>query len=99
MHYSMTGFGSGIANSNTFTVQIELRSLNNRHLDIRTKIPRNLFFWEPQLREKISKSIRRGVIDVVANVQFFGDSLEKNIKVDLAAAYAKIAAKIWLSRY
>ena len=50
---SMTGYGKGQKVDNGFDITIELRSLNNRYLDISFKIPLFLSFYEPFLRDTI----------------------------------------------
>lgn len=61
---SMTGFGSGSASSPQGEVAVEIKSLNNRFLDLNLKLPRELHFVEPRLREEIKRRLRRGKVDV-----------------------------------
>lgn len=43
--YSMTGYGRGMASKEGRELTIELKSVNNRFLDIGMKLPRQLSFW------------------------------------------------------
>ena len=61
---SMTGCGSGKAQSGEWEVTVDLKTVNHRFLDISLRLPRNLSFLEQTVRERIGKSIRRGHVDV-----------------------------------
>ena len=60
----MTGYGEARHQSDTLTVAVELRAVNNRHLKVvvRASEPYNLF--EPEVEKALRKSIRRGTIQV-----------------------------------
>ncbi len=60
----MTGFGSAAQSCPQGEVGVEIKSLNNRFLDLNLKLPRELYFAEPRLREEIKKRLRRGKVDV-----------------------------------
>src|SRR5438105_1923884 len=61
---SMTGYGEARHQSDTLSVAVELRAVNNRHLKVvvRATEPYNLF--EPEIEKTLRKSIRRGTIQV-----------------------------------
>jgi len=70
---SMTGFGRGSAESDDFHVQVDLRSVNHRFLDLRCRLP---FFspeLEARLKETVSKEIHRGKVDMAVNVEEKGE--------------------------
>ncbi len=64
MLLSMTGFGEARYHSDSLTVAVEIRAVNNRYLKIvvRAAEPYNLF--EPELDKLIRKTIRRGTLQV-----------------------------------
>lgn len=64
MIYSMTGYGKGIAEKNSTTVEAEVKSVNSRYLDIFLKLPSGLLNKEYELREEIKKKIKRGKLSV-----------------------------------
>ena len=66
---SMTGYGKAQKIDNGFDLTVEIRSLNNRYLDISFKIPAFLSFYEPQLRDIIKKSVIRGKVNVNIDVK------------------------------
>jgi len=64
MLISMTGFGRGSATGGTFTVTVELRSVNNRNLDVHWRAPQELAAWEIPLKKQVQAAVSRGRIDV-----------------------------------
>ena len=47
----MTGFGFGESTINGITAKVEIRSVNNRFLEITARLPRSLSLKENELRE------------------------------------------------
>jgi uncharacterized protein (TIGR00255 family) len=65
---SMTGYGQGAASGPTFTVTVDLRSVNNRNLDIHWRAPQDLVALEIPLKKQIQAAISRGRVDVNINL-------------------------------
>ena len=63
MIQSMTGFGKSESLLFSKNILIEIRSLNSKNLDLNLRLPNTLKEFEPLLREKISKKLKRGKID------------------------------------
>ncbi len=61
---SMTGFGRKEVISAGVQVTIEIRSVNNRFLDIQVKAPRTLGQLEPRIKKAVQDRCSRGRIDV-----------------------------------
>ena len=61
---SMTGFGAGAAEVPGARIGVELRGVNQRHLDIRIAGPREYAAWESELRERVRAHVARGRVDV-----------------------------------
>lgn len=62
---SMTGFGSATTSSSEIgEVTVEVKSLNNRFLDVNMKLPRELSSAEIQVREEVKRHLRRGKVDM-----------------------------------
>ncbi|HHE47190.1 MAG TPA: YicC family protein, partial [Bacteroidetes bacterium] len=70
---SMTGYGFGRAADEGLDVTVELRSVNNRFLDINLRLPRALYPHDPEIRESVRKRIERGRVTLVANVEYIDD--------------------------
>ncbi|MDH4163442.1 MAG: YicC family protein [Nitrospirota bacterium] len=64
---SMTGFGRGDQSGERGGYSVEMRSVNNRYLDVQVKTPRNLGALEPRIRKAVQGSFARGRIDVFVN--------------------------------
>lgn len=90
---SMTGYGKGECSENKRTVTIELKSVNNRYLEINSRLPRSMAACDDIIRQEITKQINRGSIDVYYNYENNSDD-SKKIQVDMAlAAEYLLAAK------
>ena len=64
----MTGFARGSVATDTIAVTVEIRSVNNRYLDVQFRVPDMLRSQEPRWREDIAKYFSRGKIDVGVKV-------------------------------
>ena len=64
----MTGFGRGTTNGESFTITAELKTVNNRYLDIPLKLPGELQSLENTIKHTITDRIARGRVDV--NLQY-----------------------------
>ncbi len=61
---SMTGYGSAKGTAAGLRLSVELKSVNNRYLDVSVKLPRTLLFAEEPIRSAVAKHITRGKVDV-----------------------------------
>jgi uncharacterized protein (TIGR00255 family) len=61
---SMTGFGRGEAVSTGKRMQVEMKSLNHRYLEIFLRMPATLFPLETEIKKKIGERFSRGKIEV-----------------------------------
>lgn len=64
MIHSMTAFGSARVESGSGSLNIEFRTVNSRFLDINIRMPDELRFVEPLIREHITRTVVRGKVDV-----------------------------------
>ena len=91
---SMTGYGRAEYKGDGFELSAEIKTVNNRFLDINFKYPRGFAPLEEHMRGIIKSGILRGRADVLIN---FTDNREQGgIEADtaLAAAYFAAAKKI-----
>jgi uncharacterized protein (TIGR00255 family) len=65
MILSMTGYGRASAGNKKFAVDVEIKSINSRYLEIFLKLPQFLQSKEYDLRELIKNSVKRGKLSVV----------------------------------
>jgi len=61
---SMTGYGRTETGDVENHFSIEIRSLNNRHLDVQVKIPRGLAVLESRVKKSVQERFSRGRFDV-----------------------------------
>lgn len=61
---SMTGFGLAEAGTASGTFRIEIRGVNNRFLEVQTRVPRFLSNLEHRIRQGVSAAIARGSLTV-----------------------------------
>ena len=91
----MTGFGRGEMERGGRIWTAEVRCVNNRFLDVKTKLPRGYGALEEKVRKKIAAYHQRGRVDLVCTVQGdFSDLHTITANVELAAEYRKTLAKM-----
>lgn len=77
MLISMTGFGKASIQKGDLSIDVEIKSLNSRFLELSLKLPKFLYDKEFEIREKIKNHIKRGKIFL--NVSVKKDSIEDGI--------------------
>ena len=81
MIYSMTGYAVAAAELPSGALNLELRSVNHRYLDVQFRIPDDLRTLEAGLREKTSGRITRGKVEVRITVNKTATS-QSGLQVD-----------------
>ncbi len=66
---SMTGYGRGSANGEHFSVSVDLKTVNNRFLDVHLRLNAELASLEPVIKRQISSRLARGRVDVSVNFE------------------------------
>ncbi|MGB0187074.1 MAG: YicC/YloC family endoribonuclease [Aequoribacter sp.] len=64
MIHSMTGFGRAEADQQGSSIQVEIRSVNQRHLDLYLRLPESLNSLEAKIREQVKQTLARGKVDI-----------------------------------
>ena len=64
MPYSMTGYGIGETHYKETVIKCEIKSINNRYLDIHVKIPKKISLLEEKIKDILRKKLSRGRIDI-----------------------------------
>src|SRR5687767_6361623 len=65
---SMTGFGRGAVTENNFSISVELKTVNNRFLDINLRLSNEMQQLEPEIKRLINSRLSRGRVEV--NLQY-----------------------------
>lgn len=66
---SMTGFGRAGSRNNRFELNIEVRSVNNRYLDLNLRVPRFMTQFENEIRDQIKSAVNRGKVSVFIDLR------------------------------
>jgi len=66
---SMTGFGRGAASGENFAVSVEIKTVNNRFLDLNLRLANELQTLEANLKRQIQNRLSRGRVDVFVNYE------------------------------
>jgi uncharacterized protein (TIGR00255 family) len=83
----MTGYGKGSESSDNHDIQVEIKSVNHRFLDINFRLPSFLNELELKLRDRLKNLLSRGSLTVFINVS--AKPGKENIKkIDAGAARA-----------
>lgn len=65
----MTGYGQGESAKAGVTVSVEVRSVNNRHLEVSPRLPRSLAQREKEIKDIIRSLVGRGSLSVSVKVE------------------------------
>lgn len=84
MTISMTGFGAADAQWETWICQVEIRSVNQRFLDIRCRLPFGFQTMEPEIKKQIKAVSSRGKID--CSIKLEKGASEEKLKLNLERA-------------
>src|SRR5688572_17549418 len=66
---SMTGYGKGTITGEDFSVSVDLKTVNNRFLDIHLRAGSELAALEPAIKKRISSRLSRGRVDVTISLE------------------------------
>ena len=62
--YSMTGYGRGEYKAGGVELTVEIKTVNNRYLDVSVKCPRIFIAFEDVIRAEVRSMLTRGHADV-----------------------------------
>jgi uncharacterized protein (TIGR00255 family) len=66
---SMTGYGKGMVAGDDFSVSVDLKTVNNRFLDIHLRVGSELASLEPSIKKRITSRLTRGRVDVTVSME------------------------------
>ena len=89
---SMTGYGKAEYSQNGITLTVEIKTVNNRFLDLTFKMPKSFIALQESIRSSIQKHVVRGKGDVYVSYKKTSD-VAGGIDVDLqlASSYVNVA--------
>ncbi|MBN1560965.1 YicC family protein [candidate division KSB1 bacterium] len=92
---SMTGYGHGTHAENDAEISVEIKSVNNRFLEISLRLPSALAVYEQEVRELVAAYVQRGRVSVWVTVKGTDDTVQKfSVNHSLLDAYIKLTRDI-----
>ncbi len=86
---SMTGFGKATKEFDDKTINVEIRSLNSKSMDLSLRISNMYREYELGLRNEIAKLLERGKVDLSVYVESKHQELPVEVNTELAKEYHK----------
>ena len=84
----MTGYGRAQLEQDGLNLSIEIKTVNNRFLDVGIKLPRQLLYLEDSLKKTLSSKLNRGSVSVFINYDDKREvSKDMHIDMNLAKSY------------
>ena len=94
MILSMTGFGRATREVSGLSLEVEARSVNHRHLDLRVRLPKLLAEREGDVKQQIQGHMSRGKVDVTINLTVTDQSSQLEIDEAIADQYVEAAERL-----
>ena len=92
---SMTGYGLFERKCEDFYIKVEMKSVNNRYLDMNVRMPGSIMYAEEAVRSFIKSKIKRGKVDVFINFEYLDSSqVEIDIDYELLNKYISISKEL-----
>ncbi|WP_375178335.1 YicC/YloC family endoribonuclease [Enterococcus rotai] len=77
---SMTGFGKETFLNDTYQIDVEIKSVNQRFLDIQLRMPKEVNPYEMAIRQLMKETLQRGRIEAYINIKQTGSG-NKEVQV------------------
>lgn len=91
----MTGYGKASVNLKKMTVNVEMRSVNSKFLEITPRVPAMFMEREAEIKELIGKSISRGKVYVSVSIdKKVPDEISLKIQPDIVKEYYSLLNEI-----
>jgi len=90
----MTGFGRATREVAGLGLDVEARSVNHRHLDLRIRLPKVLADHESALKKRVQERMSRGKVDLSVNLVMGSAASALEIDEGIAAQYVAAAARL-----
>lgn len=87
MIQSMTGYGKAEKTLHNKTIIVEIRSLNSKNLDIKTRIPSEYREKELEIRKALAKDLKRGKVDFTLSIENIEEEPKNKINEKVLMAY------------
>lgn len=86
---SMTGYGAAEILTEAFQLTVEVKSYNNRYLDIINTIPYYLTPFEIEIKDEVKKVAKRGHVEVSVRMKMLKSDVKVVVDKDITKHYAE----------
>lgn len=92
---SMTGYGRAEYNEGGVDLLVEIKTVNNRYLDVSPRYPRSFMRYEDLMRKLVAKKLSRGRVELSVTLKVT-DEASRPVRVDktLAESYYNAASEL-----
>lgn len=91
---SMTGYARKQVSDGSVVIEVDLRSVNHRHLEVSCRLPREFGSFEAAIRTMLTESLHRGKVDCSIVRKGTSVTSEEFPSVDRIAAYMRAYAQL-----
>ena len=99
MNKSMTGYGHARHDDDQYAINVEIKTLNSKFLDINIRLPKTFNDKELEIRNLVSEKLERGKVSLVIEFLNKQEATSKvNINKSLFHQYYQILIDSLLSR-
>ena len=91
---SMTGFGRAVVDGKDVSARVEIRSVNHRHLQVKSRLPGELGHLEPGVEGLVRKALERGAVTLTVSLTRAPEAGVAALNVDVARGYHRALAKL-----
>lgn len=89
MLLSMTGYGEARHQSDSLSLSVELRALNNRYLKVTLRAPDPYHLLEAEVEKVVRRSVRRGTLQIHLRIEKSSAPLDFRINTVALGAYVQ----------
>lgn len=91
----MTGFGQSAYDDGRLQINVEIKSLNSKFLDLNLRLPKTFADREIEIRNLISEKLERGKVSIAIEYQRYGDaSMKQSYNETLFMSYYQELKKL-----
>jgi len=87
MIHSMTGYGKSEFHTDDKSILVEIRSLNSKNIDLKTRIPSVYREKEAEIRKLIANQLKRGKIDFQLTIEALVNQPKNKINTEILNNY------------
>ena len=91
---SMTGFGAASQEGGALSVHVEIRSVNHRHLLVKSRLPQEVSGLDAAVETQVKKRLARGSVSVALGLERTGAEACATIDAEVAARYQQEVAHL-----